>query len=117
VAHRYKEFDSLDTRLKATYQNYVNQIPKLPKKDLFSYLDSAVVAKRRKMLEDYMAKIVLTLPAIMRSELMNSFLGISVRISTIRKKIQPAFEPPIGGDRCVALCWVVMAVFLRVAVM
>jgi hypothetical protein len=77
VAHRYKEFDSLDTRLKNAYPTFINQIPKLPKKDIFSYLDTTVIAKRRKMLEDYMTKVVLMLPAIMRKFFHHSTTTIS----------------------------------------
>jgi hypothetical protein len=59
-------------------------MPKLPKKELFRALSSDVVAERRAVLEEYMSKIVSSMPSLLRSELMNDFLDITNRISGIR---------------------------------
>jgi hypothetical protein len=63
-------------------------MPSLPKKDLFRYLDSTVIAQRRSILEDYMSKVVVSMPTILRSETMNEFLTITERIASIRLKLK-----------------------------
>ena len=50
-------------------------------------MDPNVIAKRRQVLEEYMSRIVLSLPSILRSEIFNQFLSISDRIATIRAKL------------------------------
>ncbi len=84
VAHRYKEFDKLDQQLKAKFPRLEPNMPKLPKKELFRSLQADVVAERRGVLEEYMSKIVNSMPSLLRSELMNDFLDITNRISGIR---------------------------------
>jgi len=84
VAHRYREFDQLDQALKKKFPRLEPNMPKLPKKELFRALSSDVVSERRAILEDYMSKIVGTMPSLLRSELMNDFLDITNRISGIR---------------------------------
>jgi hypothetical protein len=87
VAHRYREFDQLDQALKRKFPRLEPNMPKLPKKDLFRALSSDVVAERRGVLEEYMSKIVNSMPSLLRSELMNDFLDITNRISGIRMKL------------------------------
>eukprot|EP01034_Spumella_vulgaris_P022430 gene22430-28555_t len=87
VAHRYKEFDALDVKLKKLFPTFEKNMPSLPKKDLFRYLDSTVIAQRRSILEDYMSKVVVSMPTILRSEIMNDFLNITERIASIRLKL------------------------------
>jgi hypothetical protein len=84
VAHRYKEFDQLDQQLKRKFPRHEQNMPKLPKKEIFRSLQSDVVAERRASLEQYMSKIVVSMPTLLRSELMNDFLDITNRISGIR---------------------------------
>lgn len=84
AAHRYREFDQLDQALKRKFPRLEANMPKLPKKDLFRSLSSDVVAERRAVLEEYMSKIVSSMPSLLRSELMNDFLDITNRISGIR---------------------------------
>jgi hypothetical protein len=84
VAHRYREFDTLDQALKRKFPRLEANMPKLPKKELFRALSSDVVAERRAVLEEYMSKIVSSMPSLLRSELMNDFLDITNRISGIR---------------------------------
>jgi hypothetical protein len=88
VAHRYKEFDQLDVKLKKLFPSFEKNMPSLPKKDLFRYLDSTVIAQRRSILEDYMSKVVVSMPTILRSETMNEFLNITERIASIRLKLK-----------------------------
>ncbi|RYG68757.1 hypothetical protein EON64_04420, partial [archaeon] len=87
VAHRYKEFDRLDQELKRFFPALEKNMPKLPKKDFLNKMESGVVARRRAVLEDYMSKIVQSMPTILRSDLMNNFLRINERISTIRNML------------------------------
>jgi hypothetical protein len=84
VAHRYREFDTLDQAMKRKFPRLEANMPKLPKKELFRALSSDVVAERRAVLEEYMSKIVSSMPSLLRSELMNDFLDITNRISGIR---------------------------------
>lgn len=84
VAHRYKEFDQLDQAMKRKFPRLEANMPKLPKKELFRSLNSEVIAERRAILEEYMSKVVVSMPSLMRSELMNDFLDITNRISGIR---------------------------------
>eukprot|EP01038_Epipyxis_sp_PR26KG_P006988 gene6988-9550_t len=87
VAHRYKEFDQLDSKLKKMYPDFSHVMPSLPQKDLFRYLDATVISKRRTALEEYMSRIVSSLPTILRSALMVEFLQIQERINSIKKKL------------------------------
>lgn len=87
VAHRYREFDQLDQALKRKFPRLEPNMPKLPKKEMFRSLSSDVVAERRAVLEEYMSKIVSSMPSLVRSELMNDFLDITNRISGIRMKL------------------------------
>ena len=52
------------------------------------------------MLEEYMSRIVLSLPTILRSELFNQFLSISERIAAIRIKLNLSLSSSAvgGGD-------------------
>eukprot|EP01039_Chlorochromonas_danica_P009674 gene9674-10697_t len=84
VAHRYKEFDRLDQELKKMFPQLEKNMPKLPKKEYFRTMDSAVIAKRRSVLEECMVKIVETMPTLLRSDLMDAFLRINERITTIK---------------------------------
>ena len=59
-------------------------MPKLPKKELFRKLDAAVISERRASIENYMAKIVSSMPTILRAEAFDQFLQISERIRSIR---------------------------------
>lgn len=102
VAHRYKEFDLLDQQLKKKFPRLEANMPKLPKKELFRSLQADVVAQRRAVLEEYMSKIVNSMPSLVRSELMNDFLDITNRISGIRlmllkmsnAKVEALHTPP-----------------------
>ena len=58
--------------------------------ELFRNLDPQVIARRRQVLEEYMTRIVVALPSILRSELFNHFLSISDRTAAIRTKLQAA---------------------------
>lgn len=87
VAHRYKEFDTLDGQIRRMFPLLQHNMPSMPEKDFFNYLNSSVIAKRRQGLEDYVSKIVISMPTILRSELFNSFLGINERLVVIKKKL------------------------------
>lgn len=89
AARRYREFFQLDSQLKKAYPQMAHAMPTLPEKDYFRFLEADVVEKRRSSLENYMSKIVTKLPTILRSDLMDEFLGIRERIATIRQKIGP----------------------------
>ena len=57
---------------------------------MFRNLDPQVIAKRRQVLEEYMTRIVVSLPSILRCELFNHFLSISDRTAAIRPKLLAA---------------------------
>jgi hypothetical protein len=84
VAHRYREFDKLDQDLKKKFPGMEKNMPKLPQKELFRSMDSSIVAQRRTTIEDYMAKVVVSMPTLLRSDVMDQFLRISERIIAIR---------------------------------
>jgi len=88
VAHRYKEFDYLDQQLKRRFSSMEANMPLLPKKELFRSLDSSVVASRRAVLEEYMSKILVSMPTLLRSSTLNDFLDISNRITVIKLKLR-----------------------------
>jgi hypothetical protein len=74
-------------QLKGRFPTLAAQLMSLPQKDFFRSLESDVVTKRRQALEDYISKIVSSMPAVVRSEQFNEFLGIEERISAIRSKL------------------------------
>jgi hypothetical protein len=84
VAHRYREFVKLDNDLKKRFPGMEKNMPKLPKKELFRSMDSNIVAERRSIIEDYMAKIVSSMPTILRSDIIDTFLRITERANSIR---------------------------------
>lgn len=98
VAHRYKEFDALDQALKKKFPRLESNMPKLPKKEFFRALHSDVVAERRAILEEYMSKIVSSMPSLLRSELMNDFLDITNRISGIRLMLLKASNARVQAE-------------------
>ena len=98
VAHRYKEFDALDQALKRKFPRLETNMPMLPKKDIFRALNSNVVAERRAILEEYMSKIVSSMPSLLRSELMNDFLDITNRISGIRLMLLKASNARVQAE-------------------
>ncbi len=63
-ARRYREFDTLDTQLRRLYPSLSSNLPNLPEKDFFRALESDVVQRRRNALENYMAKIVSSMPTV-----------------------------------------------------
>jgi hypothetical protein len=92
VAHRYSEFDVLNTEIRKTFPDLTTvagagALPSLPEKDFFNNLDSAVISKRKDGLEQYFTQIVTKIPAVLRSKLIMDFLEVSVRIAAIRKKL------------------------------
>lgn len=89
AARRYREFDVLDQQLRRLFPSLGKSMPTLPEKDYFRFLEADVVERRRSALEDYLSKVLTKLPTILRSELVDEFLGISERIKTIRQKIGP----------------------------
>jgi hypothetical protein len=89
VARRYREFDSFDYQLRRSFPSQTDTLVVLPEKSFFSTMDATVVDKRRRTLEDYMARIVQRLPTILRSSNVDDFLGISERITTIRAQLGP----------------------------
>lgn len=84
VAHRYREFDKLDADLKKKFSYLEKNMPKLPKKEFFRNMRSDVVSRRRQILEEYMTKIVTSMPSLMKSDIMERFLRINERIIVIR---------------------------------
>lgn len=88
VAHRYREFDFLDQQFKKQFPHMEKNMPKLPKKEMFRSMDTSVIAKRRGIIEDYMSKIVETMPTLLRSDTMNNFLRIKERISAIKNLLR-----------------------------
>jgi hypothetical protein len=92
VAHRYSEFDTLNTEIRAAFPELTsaagaNSLPSLPAKDFFNNLDSTVISKRKEGLELYFTKIVTKIPQVLRSKLMENFLEIPLRVGAIRKKL------------------------------
>lgn len=116
VAHRYKEFDKLDADIKRLFPALEANMPRLPKKEMFRYMESSVVAKRRADLEEYMSRIVTSLPAILRSEAMDSFLTIGERILVIKHLLslqstsmgQVTQQPPSSQQQPVATVYGVL---------
>lgn len=95
VAHRYREFDKLDQELKKQFPSLDKNMPKLPKKELFRSMENSVVTNRRTVLEEYMTKIVESMPTIMRSVLIDDFLHITERLSNIRTKLNAHQTVPL----------------------
>jgi len=93
AARRFREFEQLDSSLRKHFALLSNSLCPMPEKDFFRFLDAEVVERRRIALEDYMTRIVTKLPSILRSELINEFLGIGERIASIRAKIG-GFDTP-----------------------
>lgn len=93
-ARRYREFDALDAKLRTEFRN--TALPVLIEKDYFRFLESDVIAKRRRALEVYMTTIVSTMPLVLRSEWMDEFLGISERIVTIKRDLK--LKAPINTE-------------------
>ncbi len=89
VARRYREFDALDYQLRRSFPSQTSMLIVLPEKSFFSAMDATVVDRRRRALEDYMARIVQRLPTILRSRNVDEFLGISERLATIRSALGP----------------------------
>lgn len=89
-ARRYREFDVLDAELRRMFPNYERAMPQLPGKDFFRFLEADVIDKRRQTLENYMSRIVLHLPTILRSRTISEFLGIQERLSTIKEQFAVA---------------------------
>ena len=86
-ARRYREFDALDSELRRQFPNYERAMPQLPGKDFFRFLEADVIDKRRQTLENYMSRVVLHLPSILRSRILSDFLGIQERLVTIKKQM------------------------------
>lgn len=84
VAHRYREFDRLDQEFRKRFPALEATMPRLPKKEFFWSMETNVVSKRRQDLEEYMVKIVQSMPSFMRSDLLDNFLNITERIGTIK---------------------------------
>ena len=89
-ARRYREFDVLDAELRRMFPNYERAMPQLPGKDFFRFLEADVIDKRRQTLENYMSRIVLHLPTILRSRTISEFLGIQERLVTIKAQFAAA---------------------------
>jgi hypothetical protein len=64
AARRFREFEVLDVQLKAKFPTLASSLLTLPQKDFFRSLESDVVQKRRQALEDYMSKIVSSVPSV-----------------------------------------------------
>jgi hypothetical protein len=99
VARRFREFENLNYQLRRGFPSQAHNIPKLPEKDFFRNLDAAVVDRRRRLLEEYMVRIVQSLPTIVHSPYFDDFLGITERIKTIKQVLGPealisAVPPP-----------------------
>lgn len=88
AARRYREFDILDAKLRADYPTIIGVLPALPSKDFFRFLESEVIAKRRRSLEEYMCSIVTSMPIVLRSNWIDEFLGISERIQQITSDLK-----------------------------
>jgi len=73
-------------------------MPSLPAKDMFRFLESDVIEKRRGALENYMSRIVIHLPTILRSEQLSDFLGIADRINTIKTQLGLSSLHMSGGS-------------------
>ena len=86
-ARRYREFDAIDAELRRVFPNHERNMPHLPAKDFFRFLEADVIDKRRETLENYMSRVVLHLPSILRSKLVSDFLGIKERIKVIKKQL------------------------------
>jgi hypothetical protein len=86
-ARRYREFDLLDKQLRSLFPALKHKMVRLPEKDFFFSLESHVIQHRRACLEEYMVKIVSSLPTLLRSEELNEFLGIGERIQVIKAKL------------------------------
>ena len=97
AARRFREFEQLDSSLRKHFALLSNNLCPMPEKDFFRFLDAEVVERRRIALEDYMARIVTKLPSILRSEVINEFLGIGERIASIRAKIC-GFDTPRNNN-------------------
>ncbi len=93
AARRYREFDQLDSELRSQFPNFERAMPKLPGKDFFRFLEADVIDKRRQTLENYVSRIVLHLPTILRSSTMGDFLGIQDRLITIKKLLAASKVP------------------------
>ncbi len=80
LSHRYSEFDALDIKLRKIFPNLSKNMPLLPKKDYLNSKKSDFILQRRAALEEYMNKIVQTMPSIIRSDAFDEFLSIKERI-------------------------------------
>jgi hypothetical protein len=99
VAHRFREFDLLDQMFKKQFPHMDRNMPRLPKKEIFRSMDNNVVAKRRADLEEYMSKIVESMPTLLRSDAMNNFLRIRERISAIKNLLRLQDSVALGVAR------------------
>jgi hypothetical protein len=70
--------------LKKQFPTLEPTMPKLPKKEFIWSMESTVVSKRRQALEEYMVKIVQSMPTILRSDYLNTFFTIRERINAIK---------------------------------